>query len=139
MVKRAIINKKIQTITRAIDFLNQYQTISFETFKKDLLLQSALLYQLEKAIQALIDLLLHIVADEGWGVVLNKANLADLLVVNNVITEAFRDKFIRIYGFRNILVHEYEEIDLRVAFQIIQKDKEDLVRILHQVMDFLKV
>lgn len=139
MVKKAIINKKIQTITQAIEFLNQYQSIDFKTFKKDMLLQSALLYQLEKAIQALIDLLLHIVSDEGWGVVLNKSNLADLLVRNNVISEEYGEKFIRIYGFRNRLVHEYEEIDLRLAYQIIQKDKEDLIRILHQVMDYLKV
>ncbi len=139
MVKKAIVNRKIQTISNAIEFINKYKDISYGDFQTDIVLQSALLYQLEKSIQALIDLLFHIVSDEGWGVVLHKSNLADLLVQHKVIEPKYKDVFIKIYGFRNRLVHEYEDMDLKIIFQVLQQGSNDIVAILHQVMDYLKV
>ncbi|MHB2153641.1 type VII toxin-antitoxin system HepT family RNase toxin [Calditrichota bacterium GD2] len=139
MVKKVVINRKIQTISDALEFLAQHEHITFEEFKNNLVLQYALIFQLEKAIQALIDLAFHVVSDEGWGVVLHKANVADTLVKHNVISSDYRDVFIKIYGFRNRLVHEYEEMNLETTYEIIIGKKKDIAQLLHQIMDYLGI
>jgi uncharacterized protein YutE (UPF0331/DUF86 family) len=133
MVNRKIFVKKIATITNSLEFIETHCPDEYKRFASDLVLQAALLFHLEKAIQALIDLFLHIISDEGWGVVLHKAGMVDILVRKNVIDEKYREKLIRIIGFRNRLVHEYEEIDLKQTFEILRIHREDIKAVLKQV------
>jgi uncharacterized protein YutE (UPF0331/DUF86 family) len=88
-------------------------------------------------IQALLDLIMHIISDEGWGVHLQGVSIADLLVKKKVITTKERDSLIKIHGFRNRLVHEYEVLDLRIAYDILTGRKDETRALLNTILKFI--
>lgn len=139
MVKKSVIEKKIRTINEGLQFLGTHEATDFNTFKNDLTIQGACLFFLEKSIQALIDIVMHIISDEGWGVHLHAGNTAELLARHHVISDEHVNTFIQIYGFRNRLVHGYEDVDLRLAHEIVVDKKKDIRIILDQILTYLGI
>jgi len=45
---------------------------------------------------------------------------------HNHITVELREKWIRMVGFRNILVHDYLEVDLKIVYDVMQNHLDDL-------------
>ena len=66
---------------------------------------------LRLAIQAVLDISHHIVADRNLPLPADSQSLFELLVRQKVISKALSVKLAAMAGFRNILVHEYLEID----------------------------
>lgn len=139
MVNKKIITKKIATINSSLQFIENHCPEKFDEFASDEVLQSALLFHMGKSIQALIDLILHIISDEGWGVILHKSGMADILVKKNVIKEKSKEKLIRIIGFRNRLVHEYDDLDMRLTFDILKNQTDDIRDIVRHILKYLNL
>jgi len=53
----------------------------------------------------------HIIAAEGWPVAETNADAVRRLAANGVLPVALAESVARAVGFRNVLVHEYAEID----------------------------
>jgi len=61
----------------------------------------------------------HIIADENLGKVEFYSDIPKILYDNKYIGDELRDVFIKIIGFRNILVHDYLDIDLDIVYEVI--------------------
>jgi uncharacterized protein YutE (UPF0331/DUF86 family) len=65
----------------------------------------------------------HIIAAEGWRVAETNADAVRRLSVEGVLIAPVADAVARAVGFRNVLVHEYAEIDnLRVVANLDRLD-----------------
>ena len=53
----------------------------------------------------------HIIADQGWRVADSNADAVRWLGTEGVLTTKLAESVARAIGFRNVLVHEYAEID----------------------------
>ena len=49
-----------------------------------------------------------------------------LLENNGYITSQLTEKMIKAVGLRNLIVHEYDKIDLTRLFEIVHKDTKDI-------------
>ena len=49
-----------------------------------------------------------------------------LLENNGYITSQLTEKMIKAVGLRNLIVHEYDKIDLKRLFEIVIKDTKDI-------------
>ncbi len=81
---------------------------------------------MQLCIEALLDIGNHIIADLKLGKVEQYSNVPVILKQNGFITEEQKKLFLRMVGMRNILVHEYLEIDLNIIYDIIQNHLDDL-------------
>lgn len=93
----------------------------------DLTYMDALTLNLERACQAAIDLTLHVVAVEHLGVPQRSAESFSLLQEAGHLTEETKRAMIAMTGFRNIAVHEYQELDAAVLKRIAEHDWKHLV------------
>lgn len=68
-------------------------------------------YTFVTAIEAGIDVAQHLCASEGWGPPRDNGDAVRLLGVHGVLPLDLADRLRRAVGFRNVLVHDYVEVD----------------------------
>ena len=80
---------------------------------------------LQRAIQACIDLANMVLSKEGLGLPNSYRNSFSLLNHHQVIDDALTQKMISMVGFRNISVHDYEQIKPEIVNQIVKAHLSD--------------
>ncbi|NQV15122.1 DUF86 domain-containing protein [bacterium] len=127
MVDIDIVLAKIATIQgclKRIADVTQFEPSTLD----ELDAQDIFVLNLQRAVQAAINLAGHIVADEGLGLPQSLRDHFDLLVANKIISPDLGKKLNAMVGFRNIVVHEYQNIDpviLKIILTTHLKDIED--------------
>lgn len=81
---------------------------------------------LQRSVQAGIDLANHVVASEGYGVPDSTAGAFSLLAERGVIDRDLADRLRRMVGFRNIAIHDYKTIDPAIVEAIVRDHLGDL-------------
>ncbi|MBN4080863.1 DUF86 domain-containing protein [Caldithrix abyssi] len=87
--------------------------------------QDIFVLNLQRAAQAAIDLGAHIIAYEGLGLPESLRGHFNLLVQNKIIPKDLGQKMNAMVGFRNIAVHEYQNIDEEILKSILQNNLKD--------------
>lgn len=93
--------------------------------KDDFFRQSIYELNLQRAIQACIDLANIILAKEGLGLPNSYRRSFEILRQHSVIDEAMARTMISMVGFRNISVHDYEEIKPAIVQKIVEDHQGD--------------
>jgi len=83
---------------------------------------------LQVAIQAALDVASHIVSDRRLGEPATNRELFLLLERDGWIASELRGKLADMAGFRNVLVHGYDDVDLVVVRDVLTNHLEDLAR-----------
>lgn len=81
---------------------------------------------LQRAIQAAIDLATHVVASEGYGLPDSVADAFALLESHGLIQLELGGRLRRMVGFRNVAIHEYRRLDPAIVEAIVSRHLEDL-------------
>ncbi|MBN2656731.1 MAG: DUF86 domain-containing protein [Spirochaetales bacterium] len=87
----------------------------------------ALILNLERACQAAIDLAQHLVAIKHLGMPQNSAESFHLLENSGIISSSSTKSMIAMTGFRNIVIHEYQKLDMEILKQIVEKEYKSLI------------
>lgn len=90
--------------------------------------QDITVLNLQRAVQAMIDLAAHVVASEGLGTPDSLGASFTLLEEASLIDPALADSMRRMTGFRNVAVHEYRRLDPAILESIVQGRLGDLRR-----------
>lgn len=88
--------------------------------------QDIFVLNLQRAVQAAIDLAAHVIADEGLGLPSELKENFVILEKNKIISADLSDKLQRMVGFRNIAVHDYQSIDVDILKQVLTAHLGDL-------------
>ena len=88
--------------------------------------QDIFVLNLQRAVQATIDIAVHIVSEEGWGVVKTLKENFTVLEQNNVIDSELADTLKKMVGFRNMAVHDYGRLDVEILKNILQHSLQDI-------------
>jgi len=70
-----------------------------------------------------------VAADKGLGPFERARDLVDLFLAKGYVNEALAERWRRMIGFRNLLVHEYLDIDRRTVHRVPRENLEALGRI----------
>ncbi|MCW2278569.1 type VII toxin-antitoxin system HepT family RNase toxin [Heliophilum fasciatum] len=95
--------------------------------------QDAIVLNIQRMCETAIDLAAHTIAVYGWGIPQNSRDMFAILCQQGVIDSRLEKALKAMVGFRNIAVHEYQRMNLRILQNIIEKDLED-VRFFAQVI-----
>ncbi|ADU65160.1 protein of unknown function DUF86 [Desulfurispirillum indicum S5] len=110
MVNDIVLNKA-ESIERCIRKVEEYS--SRETglhFEADHLKQDAIAFNLVRAAEQCIDLANHVVRRRKLGIPKESRDAFRLLASGGIIPAESADKLVKMVGFRNVLVHEYQQV-----------------------------
>lgn len=92
----------------------------------DLMHVDALTLNVERACQAAIDLAMHVVASKHLGMPQSQADAFRLLGDAGEIDRELSEKMIGMCGFRNILIHQYQNVDIELLHEVASEHWQDL-------------
>ena len=108
-----------------------------EHFVKDPLSNGNAERCLQLAIHAVLDVSHHIVGDMRMSLPSSSKELFDLLASHKVLPRPLSKRLVSMAGFRNVLVHEYLEIDRRRVYRALGADLRDFERFVEAVSKLL--
>lgn len=99
--------------------------------------QDSIILNIQRAIEASIDLAMHIVSDNAMGIPQNTRDAFELLHKNGLIDFELKNKLKAMIGFRNIAVHEYQSLDLEIVKNIINNNLADIIEFKEKIIKLL--
>lgn len=122
-----VLNKK-ESIERCVKQIQTYYALPSELpFETDHLKQDAIAANLQRACEQCIDLANHTIKTRKLGLPKESRESFRLLGQNGIIPRDLAAKLENMVGFRNILVHQYQELDIQLMVDVIEKHLNDLV------------
>jgi uncharacterized protein YutE (UPF0331/DUF86 family) len=95
-------------------------------------------HSLQTAVQAAIDVAAMIVSARKLGEPTTNREMFEKLATDGWVTPSESAVWIRIVSFRNIVVHRYLQVDVRVVRSIVENHLEDLLGFARSVRDRLQ-
>jgi uncharacterized protein YutE (UPF0331/DUF86 family) len=138
LVDRFIVDARIAKIREYVALLRKiYRQSDEKAFIKDPLIYGNAERYLHLAIQCVLDISNHIVADLRLNLPSDNQKLFEMLAKQKILPPALSRKLTSMAGFRNILVHEYLEIDRRRVYSVLKKDLGDFEKFIRAVAKLL--
>ncbi len=121
-----VILNKTANIERCIKRIHEEYENNPENLK-NYTKQDSIILNIQRACVACIDVAMHLVSIKKFGVPQNSRDAFDLLYQNNIISEKLKKQLVGMVGFRNIAVHNYQEVVIEIIQKIIEKHLQDLL------------
>lgn len=122
-----VLNKK-ESIERCIRQIRKYYQMPADIqFADDFLRQDAIAINMQRACEQLIDLANYTIKVKKLGLPKQSRDSFKLLTAHKIIPEDLADRLCRMIGFRNILVHEYQDLDIEIMVDVIQNHLDELL------------
>jgi uncharacterized protein YutE (UPF0331/DUF86 family) len=126
-VNDIVLNKK-ESIERCISQVRTYYaTASGLSFEEDYMKQDSIAINLQRACEQCIDLANHTIKANKLGLPKDSKDSFRLLAVARLIPLELSKHLEGMVGFRNVLVHEYQRMDIALMIEVIEKHLDDLV------------
>lgn len=127
MTFNGVIQRKLALLDTQITNLRKYlANIDRVTFVKDWGLRSMAERALQVAIEIVIDISERIIALHGAGPVASASEAIRKLVQLEILDS--EQPYMEMVRFRNLIVHEYEEIDPELLYELSTSKLEDFAR-----------
>ena len=122
-----ILNKKVG-IERCIQQIESYYHMETGLpFAEDNLRQDAVAMNLQRAAELTIDIANHLIKTRKLGLPRDSRESFFLLEQAGLIDTEMTKKLQGMVGFRNILVHEYQKMDMNIMVEVIEHRIRDLL------------
>ncbi len=112
-----VVKARLDTILERITRLRIVEQLSEDQFWVDETTQSAVERNLQIIAQAIIDICTHLVAHNHWGSPGTYSDAVRVIAKHKVIDSDLADRLIDFVKLRNVLVHLYLEIDLKIVYK----------------------
>ncbi|MBU4510129.1 DUF86 domain-containing protein [bacterium] len=89
--------------------------------------QDSVILNIQRACEAVIDLGMHVIAERGLGIPQTSRDTFEILQNNKIISHEMSERLKAMIGFRNIAIHNYQNLNLKIIQAIIEKDLKDLL------------
>ncbi|MFC5061536.1 type VII toxin-antitoxin system HepT family RNase toxin [Actinomycetospora atypica] len=93
-------------------------------------------YTLITAVEGCVDVAQHLCSSEGWGPPADNGDAMRVLAAHGVVPREHAERLARAVGFRNVLVHEYVDVDDSIVLARLG-DLSDLDDFLRRVAEWL--
>jgi uncharacterized protein YutE (UPF0331/DUF86 family) len=120
-----VIDARLRELSRRLRRIQEKQPRSAKALAADEDLQDIVARNLEVAIQTCIDVAFHLSGVHGV-VPATAGEAFDELARQGLIERSLAARLRRAAGFRNVLVHEYTEIDWKIVMQVLRTGTRDL-------------
>ncbi|MES1042575.1 type VII toxin-antitoxin system HepT family RNase toxin [Peribacillus simplex] len=134
-MKNDVILNKISVIERCMNRVRVVYANDAGSLK-DFTKQDSIILNIQRACEASIDLAMHIVAEQRLGLPQTSRDAFDMLHVALIIDENTAKRLKAMVGFRNIAVHDYQTVNIKILQQIIENHLGDFTDYTKQILKF---
>lgn len=136
-VDTEVIDARLRELSRRLRRVEARKPASVKALAADEDMQDILTRNLELAIQSCIDIAFHLCGAHGKVPTTAAEALAELAKLE-LIERGLAQRLQRAVGFRNVLVHEYTEVDWKIVMRVIRTDTRDLAAFGKAVLKLLE-
>lgn len=124
MVSPLVLSARLRALAECLERIEDLRSRSASLASRDA--EELVAFNLQRAIQAAIDVAAHVVASEGWGAPATLGELFPVLAERGVVSRELGERLRRMVGFRNVLVHAYDDLDRAVVEDVLAYRLDDL-------------
>jgi len=125
---REVIQEKLESLRRCLERLQQKCPKQKEILHADLDLQDIIAVNLTRAVQTSVDIAAHIISATELETPATMSGLFTSLAELGMIDVQVAERMRKSVGFRNIAVHNYDEIDWDIVYNICTQHLDDFKR-----------
>ena len=137
MVRPEVIRKRLNKLDEYLSILHKLRKYSLDDFVGDPEHYGSAERFLHLAIEAILDMGNHVIAESDLGIVNWYSDIPSILARKGYIDSDLEKKWLQMIGFRNTLVHDYLEIDRGIVYDILENHLEDIEAIKRIFTQFL--
>lgn len=125
MLRPEVIRRRLEKLEELIEILESIRRYDREAFKADPEHYGSAERFLQLALESVNDVASHVAAARGLGPVEASRDLPKVFAQEGVVDPDLARRWTRMIGFRNILVHNYLEIDRDIVYDVLQDNLGD--------------
>lgn len=133
MSSQALVEDKISTIQRYLAVVTTYQRYSQTEIEKDVTLRGAVERYLYLLAQSTIDLAEIMIAYKKLRKPATMSESFEILQEANIIHAELCEKMVKLTGLRNVIAHDYTDIDYNIVFDVLQNRLTDISQFISSI------
>jgi uncharacterized protein YutE (UPF0331/DUF86 family) len=134
MVNPSLIMKRVEQVERHLERIRSLASLSYEDFLKDNVAQDVVEYNLFQIVNHVIHIFQHTVVDEEYGFPETAYEAAQILLEKGVLLQEDVDLFKRMVGFRNVVGHDYINLDKKTVYDILAHGESDIRTLVSRIV-----
>jgi uncharacterized protein YutE (UPF0331/DUF86 family) len=134
MVNPSVITKRVEQIEKHLERIRRFASLSHEAFLKDNVAQDVVEYNLFQIVNHLIDIFQHTVVDEEYGFPETAYEAAQILFEKGIISKEDVEVFKQMVGFRNVVGHDYLNVDKEIVYHILAHGEKEIRALLTRIV-----
>jgi uncharacterized protein YutE (UPF0331/DUF86 family) len=138
LTDKSIILRKISELELYQKQIKEFSDMTLEKYESDWKTQRIVERTLQIMVETCTDIANHIVSDSGMRTPASYADTFKVLSENTIIDTALFQIMEKMSKFRNIVVHQYEQVDSEIVILILKKHLGDFDRFKVAIMEYLK-
>lgn len=137
MLEKDVILSKISIIKNCIKTIEKVTELNPEKLD-DIVVQDVFVLNLQRAIQAAIDIANVFISTYGWKLPATYKESFAVLKDQKVISPDIYKVMVKMVGFRNIAVHDYQQLDVDILKSILSQNLKNLEQFYSAVYQWLQ-
>jgi uncharacterized protein YutE (UPF0331/DUF86 family) len=125
LVDKVLIGRKISELETYLNQIREFRKISVARYNKDWKTQRIVERTLQILIELCIDIANHLISDRGMRLPTSYSDTFRVLMEQGIISKYLYKKMENMAKFRNVIVHQYEDINSRIVVSILHKNIKD--------------
>lgn len=134
-----VIENKISSVRKYLKILQRYKGYKKEEIEGNIDIRGAVERYLYLAVQSAIDLAEAVIAYKGFRKPTTMSEAFDILNEERLIPAKLTNELVKMVGFRNILTHDYEKLDYKIVYNVLQNGRKDIESFLKRIEERLKL
>lgn len=132
-----VLQTKLESLIRCVNRIKAQNISAVDELENDIDKQDVIILNLQRAVQICVDIGNHILLDFNSPTPSTMAETFRQMAKNNIISDSLSKDLGHAVGFRNIAVHQYEDIDCRIIFSIINEHLDDFKLFAEAITKFI--
>lgn len=133
-----IVSQRLALLDDAIAVLKAHRGVTADALEGSLELRWMVQHGLLTCIQAVLDIAGHIVAARGAPTPIDYRSTITALGRLGVVPEELAEQMAPMAGFRNVLVHEYAGVDLKIVSRALNERLGDFSKLVRYVNAYIE-
>lgn len=126
MSGRSTTENKISTVQKYLTILERYLPYSPKELEGDVDIRGAVERYLYVATQATVDIAEAIISFKQFRKPSTMNEAFYILNEEGLLPSELTEKLVRMTGFRNVLAHDYMDVDFEIVHRVLHKDLDDI-------------
>jgi uncharacterized protein YutE (UPF0331/DUF86 family) len=137
MVDKALVFRKIASLSEYQKQVGEYSAITVEQYRGDWKIQRIVERTLQMMIELCADIANHVISDNGLRTPETYADTFRVLAENSILTQDQLAVMEKMAKFRNIVVHQYETVDAEIVILVLRRHLDDFRQFSDSVVQFI--